>query len=106
MTPGGHYVEACREVLRCTRELAAASQRGEWEVLLAHLVARQKAIEAADRLPPPTPAELATWRSQALPLLVEAAELNRTVTHRVRRLRDLLRPVMAGAESHFLDTYR
>lgn len=106
MTPVDRYVEFCREVLRFTREAAAAADRGQWEALLAHLAARQEAMEASECLPPPSAADLAALRAQALPLLVEAAELNRRVTDRVRRLRDLLRPVVAGAEPRFLDTYR
>jgi hypothetical protein len=100
------YVEACREVLRCTREVARAADRGQWEAVLAHLLARQRAMDVADRLPPPAAQDLATLRARALPLLEEAEEVNRRVTDRVRRLRDLLRPVVGSGESQFLDTYR
>lgn len=106
MTRVEAYLEAFREVLRCTREVARAAECGRWEAVLAGLAARQQAMEAADRLPPPSPAELDALRVQAVPLLQEAAELNRRVTARVRRLRDLLRPVVASAEPRFLDTYR
>lgn len=106
MTPAQAYVEACREVLRCTHEVARAADRGQWEAVLAGLMLRQRAMEAADRLPPAPSADLEALRAQALPLLQEAAEVNRRVTARVRRLRDLLRPVAGSAESRFLDTYR
>ncbi|MDR7413097.1 MAG: hypothetical protein QN133_08000 [Armatimonadota bacterium] len=106
MNPVERYVEACREVLRCTREVARAVDRGQWEAVLAHLVARQRAMDAADRLPVPSRPELQDLRAQALVLLEEAARLNHRVTDRLRRLRDLLRPVVAPAEPHFLDTYR
>ncbi|MCL6500406.1 MAG: hypothetical protein K6U07_10380 [Firmicutes bacterium] len=100
------YVEACREVLRCTREVARAADRGQWEAVLAHLLARQRAMDVADRLPPPSGPEFGDLRAQALVLLEEAARLNHRVTDRARRLRDLLRPVVGPAEPHFLDTYR
>lgn len=106
MNPVERYVEACREVLRCTSEVARAVDRGQWEAVLAHLVARQRAMDAADRLPVPSRPELQDLRAQALVLLEEAARLNHRVTDRLRRLRDLLRPVVAPAEPHFLDTYR
>jgi hypothetical protein len=100
------YLEAYREVLRCTREAAHAADRGQWEAVLAHLAARQRAMDAADRLPPPSSPDLAALRAQALPLLQEALEVNRRISDRARRLRDLLRPVAASEESRFLDTYR
>ena len=99
------YLQACREVLACTRQAAQAADRGQWEAVLAHLVARQKAMDTADRLLI-APHEWAAVRAQALPLLHEAEQLNRRALDRVRRLRDLLRPVLSAADSRFLDTYR
>ncbi|MCS7235362.1 MAG: hypothetical protein RMM30_05235 [Armatimonadota bacterium] len=106
MTSARAYVEACREVLRSTREAARAADRGQWTAVLAHLAARQRAMDAADRAVPGSASDPAVLRAQALPLLQEALEVNRRLVDRARRLRDLLRPVVAAEESRFLDTYR
>ncbi len=105
MTPAYQYVEACREVLRWSQEAHQAAQRGQWEAVLAHLLARQRAMDAADRLPVSATA-LQAVRAQALPLLAEAQALNRRLLDRVRRLHDLLRPVVGTGDGRFLDTYR
>jgi hypothetical protein len=99
------YVQACREILACTRQAAQAADRGRWEAVLAYLAARQEAMDQAGRLPVGAH-EWAVARAQALPLLQEAEQLNRRVVDRVRRVRDLLRPVLGAADSRFLDTYR
>lgn len=106
MSPRERYVELCCEVLRHTRAVAQAAQESRWEAVLAHLVAREVAMREADRLPPPSPPELDALRVQALPVLQEAARINEQAARRVRRVRDLLRPVLASAPSQYLDTYR
>lgn len=100
------YVELYGEVLQHTRALAQAARESRWEAVLTHLLAREAAMREVDRMPPPSPSELDALRAQALPMLQEAVRMSDEAARRVRRVRDLLRPVVASTPPHFLDVYR
>ncbi len=106
MNPVQRYVGLCAEVLAHSREAARAAQESRWEELLAHLLAREAAMGELGRLPQFSPSEVDLLRSQALPLLQEAARLNEQTARRVRRVRDRLGAVVASPDCRFLDVYR
>ncbi len=100
------YVELCHQVLQHTYGLAQAARESRWEEVLAHLLAREAAMREVDRLPPPSPAEREALRAQVLPFLQEAVRVNRQTETRMRKVWDRLRPVVASADTRFLDVYR
>jgi hypothetical protein len=106
VNPVQRYVDLCAEVLQHTRALAQAARESRWEAVLTHLLAREAAMREVDRMPPPSPSELDALRAQALPLLQEAVRMSDEAARRVRRVRDLLRPVVASTPPRFLDVYR